>query len=276
MKRKIFLADDSITIQKVVELTFPEADYEVTCVSSGAQAIDKIRMAVPDIALLDVIMPERNGYEICAQVKQDPELKWMPVLLISGAFEPYDEKRAAEVGANGRLTKPFESRALVAKVEDLMTAHPHPGRPIEAPRPASVTGASVPPSPRPAPPAQTAFAPASAQTVRMSAREPYTQTPQGPSSRPMPAPQPPAPPPPVRTASVTPARSGAQPASTSSAPAAASPVPAEAIDRAVREAVAGISEKVVREVAWEVIPDLAEAIILRRIRELEEEAGGAK
>lgn len=274
MKRKIFLADDSITIQKVVELTFPEVDYEVTCVGNGAQAIDRIRNNVPDIALLDVIMPEKNGYEVCAQVKRDPELKWMPVLLISGAFEPFDEKRASEAGADGRLTKPFESRALVAKVEELMTMHPHPGRPVEEPKPAPAIAATVAASPLPAPPATTVPPAATAQTARISSKELFPPVPQGASPRTMPATQ--TPPAPVRPAQTRPAGpAAAQPPLAGPAAAPAVQISPDVIDRAVREALAGISEKVVREVAWEVIPDLAESIILRRIRELEEEAGAA-
>jgi CheY-like chemotaxis protein len=265
MKRKIFLADDSITIQKVVELTFPESDFEVTCVASGGQAIDTIRKVVPDVALLDVIMPEKNGYEVCAQVKQDPDLKWMPVLLISGAFEPFDEKRAADAGASGRLTKPFESRALVAKVEALMAAYPAPGRPVEEAKPAPPVKAPVATSSQPAaPPAS----PAAAQTIRISSQELSAQPPPGTahgSAQPADSP-------------VLKPTAAAAPQTASSADRAAPVVqiPPEVLERAVREALAGISEKVVREVAWEVIPDLAESIILRRIRDLEEEAGAAE
>jgi CheY-like chemotaxis protein len=100
MAKKILLADDSITIQKVVELTFAEGDYEVVCASDGAQAIRKIDEIVPDIALVDVMMPQRNGYEVCAHVKKDPSLAWIPVLLLTGTFEPYDPKRSEEVGAD--------------------------------------------------------------------------------------------------------------------------------------------------------------------------------
>ena len=62
--KTILLADDSITIQKVVELTFSDGDYRVFCVSNGAQAIRKAAEVRPDVALLDVIMPEKNGYEV--------------------------------------------------------------------------------------------------------------------------------------------------------------------------------------------------------------------
>jgi CheY-like chemotaxis protein len=125
-KKKILLADDSITIQKVVELTFSEGEYEVVCVGNGAQAIRKIEEIVPDIALIDVMMPQRNGYEVCSHVKQNPDLAWIPVLLLTGTFEPFDPRRSEQVGAQGHITKPFESRALVAQVEELLGRHPRP------------------------------------------------------------------------------------------------------------------------------------------------------
>jgi len=126
MSKKILLADDSITIQKVVELTFSEGDYQVFSVGNGAQALKKIHEVRPDVALLDVIMPEANGYEVCEKVKRNPETSWIPVLLLTGTFEPYDRKRAEAAGANGHLTKPFESQMLISKVEELIASSHHP------------------------------------------------------------------------------------------------------------------------------------------------------
>ncbi|HEV8701971.1 MAG TPA: response regulator [Candidatus Polarisedimenticolia bacterium] len=122
--KTILLADDSITIQKVVELTFSEADYRVICVSTGGQAIKKVAETRPDIVLLDVIMPEKNGYEVCEQLKRNPSTRGIPVLLLTGTFEPFDKKRADAAGANGHVTKPFESQVLVGKVEELIAATP--------------------------------------------------------------------------------------------------------------------------------------------------------
>jgi CheY-like chemotaxis protein len=122
--KTILLADDSITIQKVVELTFSEADYRVICVSTGGQALKKVAEARPDIILLDVIMPEKNGYEVCEQLKRNPSTRGIPVLLLTGTFEPFDKKRADAAGANGHVTKPFESQVLVGKVEELIAATP--------------------------------------------------------------------------------------------------------------------------------------------------------
>ena len=122
--KTILLADDSITIQKVVELTFSEGAYQVVCVSNGAQALKKIPEVLPDIVLLDVIMPEKNGYEVCEEIKRRPATSGIPVLLLTGTFEPFDRRRAEAAGADGHLTKPFESQSLVAKVEELIAARP--------------------------------------------------------------------------------------------------------------------------------------------------------
>ncbi|HEU4402604.1 MAG TPA: response regulator [Candidatus Polarisedimenticolia bacterium] len=122
--KKILLADDSITIQKVVELTFSEGDYQVVCVSNGTQALKKVAEIRPDVVLLDVIMPEKNGYEVCEQIKRSPATSGIPVLLLTGTFEPFDKRRADAAGANGHLTKPFESQVLVTKVEELIAATP--------------------------------------------------------------------------------------------------------------------------------------------------------
>ena len=122
--KKILLADDSITIQKVVELTFSEDDYQVSCVSNGMQALKRITEWRPDVVLLDVIMPERNGYEVCEEIKRNPATAGIPALLLSGTFEPFDQQRADAAGARGHLTKPFESQALVSKVEELLAGAP--------------------------------------------------------------------------------------------------------------------------------------------------------
>src|SRR5947208_16105264 len=109
MAKKILLADDSITIQKVVELTFSHTDYEVLAVNNGAKAIQKLAEMRPDIILSDIIMPEKNGYEVCEYVKSHPEYRNIPVILLTGTFEPFDPGRADKAGCDTVGTKPFES-----------------------------------------------------------------------------------------------------------------------------------------------------------------------
>jgi CheY-like chemotaxis protein len=120
MPKKILLADDSITIQKVVELTFSDGDYEVTAVNNGAKAINKLGEMRPDIILSDIIMPEKNGYEVCEFVKSHPDYRSIPVILLTGTFEPFDPDRADKAGCDAVVTKPFESQSLIHKVDELI------------------------------------------------------------------------------------------------------------------------------------------------------------
>lgn len=121
MKKKLLLADDSVTIQKVVQITFSSDDYDLTVVDNGDIAYEKARSQRPDLILADVFMPGKNGYELCAAVKNDPSLATVPVLLLTGTFEPFDEVKAKSVGADRWIAKPFESQALIACVEELLT-----------------------------------------------------------------------------------------------------------------------------------------------------------
>jgi CheY-like chemotaxis protein len=124
MAKKILLADDSLTIQKVVELTFSDSDYELVCVSNGQKALDRIREDRPDLVLADVVMPEKNGYEVCEAIKSNPATARIPVLLLSGTFEPFDRERAERIGADAIVSKPFDSQQLIAQVEALLDRFP--------------------------------------------------------------------------------------------------------------------------------------------------------
>ncbi len=120
MAHKLLLADDSVTIQRVIELTFSGEDVDVLAVSDGEQAIARIPVERPDIVLADIGMPKRNGYDVAAFIKGDPTLEHIPVLLLAGAFEPVDDARAAEVGCDGVLVKPFEPQHVIARVRELL------------------------------------------------------------------------------------------------------------------------------------------------------------
>jgi CheY-like chemotaxis protein len=123
--RKLLLADDSATIQKVIDLTFADEGVRVVTVNNGQEAIDQLLEVQPDIVLADVFMPARNGYEVCEYVKTNEKLKHIPVMLLVGSFEPFDEAEARRVGADDILTKPFQSiRRLIDRVGALVTSPP--------------------------------------------------------------------------------------------------------------------------------------------------------
>ncbi len=118
MAKTILLADDSVTIQKVVELTFMDEDYQVVATGDGASALEQIPELNPDLVIADVHMPGADGYEVCRRTKAaHPSI---PVLLLVGTFEQFDEQKAAAVQADGHLKKPFDSQDLLSQVESLV------------------------------------------------------------------------------------------------------------------------------------------------------------
>jgi CheY-like chemotaxis protein len=116
----LLLADDSVTIQRVIELTFADEDVQVIAVSDGDQAIERLEASPPDIVLADIGMPGRNGYEVAQYMRQSPKLAHIPVVLLTGAFEPVDQARAAAAGCDGVLAKPFEPQLVIGRVKELL------------------------------------------------------------------------------------------------------------------------------------------------------------
>jgi len=237
MAKEILLADDSVTIQKVVELTFMDEDYRVTAVSNGDEAVARLAQASdpPNLVIADVHMPGLNGYQVCRQVKG--ARPGTPVLLLVGTFEPFSKEEYAACGADGYLKKPFDSQELLRQVEELL-------RPAAAPAPAAAAGAvDLEPD--------AVWGNVDDQLVAAVAGE-------------------------AGTAAVAPAAEDMEEtvseAPKQTAPAGGEPAAAlsdQDVDRIARRVVEILSEKVVREVSWEVIPDLAEVIIKDRLRELE-------
>ena len=122
MSKKLLLADDSITIQKVIQITFAHEDYELTITDNGDAALAKAQELKPDLIMSDVYMPGKNGYELTTAIKQDPALQHIPVLLLAGSFEPFDEDKARSCKADAWIEKPFESQNLIDKVAELLSA----------------------------------------------------------------------------------------------------------------------------------------------------------
>ena len=148
--RKLFLADDSVTIQKVVNLTFADEGIEVLTAGDGDTALHRIADEMPDLVLADVNMPGLNGYELCELLNSDDRTRHIPVILLVGVFEQFDEAEAARVGATAHLTKPFQSiRQLVNQVTDLIESNRAAGEPEEShePVPYEVPASLVPMDP---------------------------------------------------------------------------------------------------------------------------------
>jgi CheY-like chemotaxis protein len=301
MSKRILLADDSVTIQKVVELTFMDEDFEVVAVSNGDEAVSRLADVGPDLVIADVHMPGANGYEVCRRVKG-----WRPrtpVLLLVGTFEPFDSQEAERAGADSFLKKPFDSQELLQRAHDLIAAAGSPAEGAITTTPADEMDLWQAPEPDAEEGAGDVYAadvegdepagPLGREVPDELVLEasPWTEAEEGtaapqPWSVPSPAPPPaverPATPSfdatfaaggtdPVGIKAPTPAPAPAAPpatASAASAPANGALSDAD-VDRIARRVVELIGEQAVREVAWEVVPDMAELVIKDRLRELE-------
>jgi CheY-like chemotaxis protein len=334
MRRRILLADDSVTIQKVIELTFMDEDYEVKAVSNGDDAIRAMPEVEPDFVIADVHMPGANGYEVCRRSKERrPEV---PVLLLVGTFEPFDEAQARAAGADSYLKKPFDSQELLQRVAELLAARQGaetvraPVLPLSTSEMGSGPETEAPPfppipewrgfeleaEPEPLGASGEAF---TLEEEPASAWQGDTYVPEGESMFELEQTAAPAPPgdvfgfeafpPPTDTERLgvpepaaplvssleeTERRIEAPPPPSlerSHEPAAAVPVAGAAaaavsgsalgqdgglsdadVDRIARRVVELLGDKAVRDVAWEVVPDLAECVIRDRLRELESQA----
>jgi len=258
VRRTILLADDSVTVRKIVELTFGETDIRVESVGSGREALERLRDLRPDLVLADVVMPGPSGYEVCRAVKASD--RPVPVLLLAGTFEPFDAEQARACGSDGHVTKPFDSRVLVERVEQLLARGLPPAKGRKS--------------------LQAADADLEAMFDDLAQPERRGMI----DAEPRPTvPEPPAPAPTWDDveAAVTPIPVEADDAPMDisavlgddvpeePAPAPASVLTPADIDAIARAVVQRLSDHVLREIAWDVVPDLAEIIVRERIRELE-------
>ncbi|MBL8951199.1 MAG: response regulator [Myxococcaceae bacterium] len=124
MPKNVLIADDSLTMRKVIGMVLGNEDFQLTLVDNGLEAIQRARDLRPDVVLADVMMPGKSGYEVCQTLKQDPSTSHIPVLLLAGTFEPFDENRARAAGADAHIVKPFESQAFIDKVRGLVGMAP--------------------------------------------------------------------------------------------------------------------------------------------------------
>lgn len=240
MAHTILLADDSITIRKVVELSFHDTDIRVESVSSGQEAVDRLPEMKPDLVLADVFMPGPTGYDLCRMIKDSENP--VPVLLLRGAFEPFDDNRAEACGSDGHLVKPFEARALVETVTALLQ---------RAEEPEEVPEEVLEPAGDPVDQISEALEESERETLEAEALlddladEAAFST--GPAVE-------------LDVADIP----------AEEIPAVEEPS-GDSGEAALRQALANASEEIIREIAWEVVPELAEALIRERIRELERE-----
>ncbi len=143
MSNTLLLADDSVTVQRVIELTFADEGFKVVSFSDGDEVVGYLGAGhKPDVILADTTMPARDGYDVATWVRGQASLADVPVVLMTGAFEPIDDRRAAACQADAVLVKPFEPQQVVSLVKRMLGgergeslgefAPPRPGAPAPA------------------------------------------------------------------------------------------------------------------------------------------------
>lgn len=120
MAKKILVAEDSITLQKVFQMTFAAEDFDVTSVSKGEEVIFRAKELKPDLVIADISLEGKSGYDISADIKADPSLATIPVLLLHGTSTPLDSAKLKVVKADGDVVKPFETQVLIEQVKSVI------------------------------------------------------------------------------------------------------------------------------------------------------------
>ena len=310
MSKTILCADDSATMQKVAEITFNASEYTYVGARSADEALKLAKSNKPALILADAVMPGKTGYDLCKAVKADPDLASIPVLLMCGNSQAYDAARGEQVGADGHVTKPWDSQVLLDKVGETLGKAAEGGVAKPAASGAAATAPAAAASPpaaaaRPAVPAPAAAAkpaaPSRPATPPPAAQPPRSATIMGMPTFTMP--------PGKDVPGVTPmtGMSGSAPAASATPAPAARPAAASAsgsgdgarapmisgeprrglrlvpinevaaqvateagLDPAGPEmqALLKLSREVVERIVWEVVPDLAEAIIKHNLEKL--------
>ena len=120
MHKKILIADDEQNIVISLEFLMKREGYEVSVAADGEEALARTLEVRPDLVMLDVMMPKRNGFDVCQAIKGDPELAGIKVLMLTAKGRETEMARGLAMGADAYMTKPFSTKELVAKVRELL------------------------------------------------------------------------------------------------------------------------------------------------------------
>lgn len=124
MATRILIAEDEPNIVESLAFLLRRAGYDVVSVLDGEATLAQLRTRAPDLMILDLMLPRRNGFEVLKVVKADPVLRSMPVLVLTAKGQPQDRKLALELGVDAFITKPFSNREIVEEVRRLAGAEP--------------------------------------------------------------------------------------------------------------------------------------------------------
>ncbi len=118
--KKILIADDRSEVVVLVKVTLEGEGYRTIEASDGREALEKIRLEKPDLVLLDILMPKMNGFEVLSQLKKDPVLKEIPIIMLTAKGQKSDQEKGKELGATGYIIKPFSPSALLERIEEIL------------------------------------------------------------------------------------------------------------------------------------------------------------
>jgi len=119
-KKKILLVDDERDLVETLSFRLEAAEYEVDKAYDGQEGLDKARSVNPDLIILDLMLPRIDGYKVCRMLKFDDKFKKIPIILFTARAQDTDKKMGEEVGADAYITKPFEPKVLLGKIEELL------------------------------------------------------------------------------------------------------------------------------------------------------------
>ncbi len=120
MKKKILVADDSPYILEVVSMTLETLDFEVVLAKDGEEVLDQLKRERPDLIILDIMMPKKNGFEVCRELKQSPQYREIPIIILSAKVQKEDKFWGRDAGADDYITKPFDPLELERVVTNLL------------------------------------------------------------------------------------------------------------------------------------------------------------
>jgi two-component system phosphate regulon response regulator PhoB len=124
MKSKVLVVDDEPDARELAEFNLKRAGFEVVTAADGAEALQKIRESVPNLIVLDVMLPEMDGLEVCKAIRADPRTANVPVIMLTAKAAEIDRVLGLELGADDYLTKPFSPRELVLRIRNLLGRRP--------------------------------------------------------------------------------------------------------------------------------------------------------
>jgi DNA-binding response OmpR family regulator len=120
MKKYILVVDDEEDIVAVLRARLENAGYEVDCAFDGKEGLEKIKLRKPDLAVIDIMMPEINGSTLCGMLKFDNRYKEIPVILLTARGRDLDKEIGDTVGADAYMVKPFDTQVLLDLIDDLL------------------------------------------------------------------------------------------------------------------------------------------------------------